>query len=61
VKEIAGRYEVEYNSAWRWTKRADFPAPTARPGGRPIWRAADVEKWAKTHLPLRPGPRRAAR
>lgn len=55
LKEIAASHGVAYNSAWRWSQRADFPEPVARPGGRPIWRAGDVQKWAKSRLPLREG------
>jgi predicted DNA-binding transcriptional regulator AlpA len=54
--EIADLYGVEKNSAWRWSRRADFPAPAVRISGRiPAWRRADVERWARANLPLRGG------
>jgi predicted DNA-binding transcriptional regulator AlpA len=57
VTEIAQRYGVAQNSAWRWTRRADFPPPTARLARGPLWARTDVEKWADERLPLRPGPK----
>jgi len=56
VTEIAEAYGVAVNSAWRWTRRDDFPAPTARLARGPLWRRADVDKWAE-RLPLRRGPK----
>jgi predicted DNA-binding transcriptional regulator AlpA len=54
--EIAELYGVRKNSAWRWSRRDDFPAPALRISGRiPAWRRADVERWAQAHLPLPTG------
>jgi predicted DNA-binding transcriptional regulator AlpA len=49
---IAERFEVAYNSAWRWTQRDDFPSPAVELGGRRGWRVTDVEKWGGETLPL---------
>jgi predicted DNA-binding transcriptional regulator AlpA len=56
LTEIAQAHSVARNSAWRWTRRADFPAPAIRLARGPLWRRADVETWAE-RLPLRPGPK----
>jgi predicted DNA-binding transcriptional regulator AlpA len=57
--EIAELYSVRRNSAWRWSRRDDFPAPVTRISGRvPVWRRSDVERWAGRHLPLPEGRRR---
>ena len=59
VAEIAEMLVVERNSAWRYTRRSDFPEPIARPASGPIWRRLDVEAWAADTLPLKRGrPRR---
>jgi predicted DNA-binding transcriptional regulator AlpA len=43
--DIAAQYGVQKNSAWRWSRRDDFPAPAARISNRiPVWRRADVAK-----------------
>jgi len=59
--EIAERYGIQKNSAWRWTKREDFPEPVMHVSGRiPVWKATDIERWARKHLPLRQGrPKRS--
>jgi predicted DNA-binding transcriptional regulator AlpA len=55
--DIADTYGVRKNSAWRWSRRDDFPSPVGRISGRiPVWRRADVDRWAAKHLPL-PGTR----
>jgi predicted DNA-binding transcriptional regulator AlpA len=57
--DIAEAYGVRKNSAWRWSRRDDFPAAVARVSGRiPVWRRTDVERWAAKNLPLAPGRRR---
>jgi predicted DNA-binding transcriptional regulator AlpA len=59
--DIAERYGVQKNSAWRWSRRDDFPAPAARISNRiPVWRRVDVDRWAKKNLPL-PGGRPRSR
>jgi len=56
IRDIAELQGVAKNSAWRWTRRDDFPAPAARvSGGIPVWQRADVEAWARENLPLREG------
>jgi predicted DNA-binding transcriptional regulator AlpA len=55
IAEIGQLFGVARNSAWRWTKRSDFPAPTARLASGPVWQRTDVEGWAKDHLPLPTG------
>jgi predicted DNA-binding transcriptional regulator AlpA len=56
VADIAERCGVAKNSAWRWSRRPDFPEPIGRVSGRvPVWRWADVERWAKANLPLAEG------
>jgi predicted DNA-binding transcriptional regulator AlpA len=59
VAEIAQMLGVERNSAWRYTRRSDFPEPVSRPASGPIWRRLDVAAWAAEILPLKRGrPRR---
>lgn len=59
VAEIAELLAVARNSAWRYTRRPDFPEPIARPASGPIWRRVDIEAWAAENLPLKRGrPRR---
>ncbi len=55
LTEIAQEYGVQRNSAWRWSRRPDFPAPAARLAHGPVWHRADVERWAKATLPLPTG------
>ena len=55
LSEIAKLHEVARNSAWRWSRRPDFPEPLARLASGPIWRRAEIDAWASTHLPLQPG------
>lgn len=59
VTEIGERFGVAKNTAWRWTRRSDFPLPAARLASGPVWRAADVDAWAKR--PRRPGPKPKAK
>ena len=55
VAEIAAMLEVARNSAWRYTRRSDFPEPVSRPASGPIWRSLDVATWAAETLPLKRG------
>jgi predicted DNA-binding transcriptional regulator AlpA len=55
LTEIAKLHGVARNSAWRWSRRSDFPEPVARLATGPIWRRADIEAWANSRLPLPPG------
>jgi predicted DNA-binding transcriptional regulator AlpA len=45
VAELLGRSRRQ---ATRLTARSDFPEPIARLRATPVWRRADVERWAKT-------------
>jgi hypothetical protein len=61
VSEIADLFDVSVISAHRYTQRDDFPEPLAVTAGGRVWLRADVERWGREHLPLRPGrPRKAA-
>jgi predicted DNA-binding transcriptional regulator AlpA len=53
VAEIAAMFEVETNTAWRWSQRDDFPEPVARLASGPVWRRRDLERW-KRPQPGRP-------
>jgi predicted DNA-binding transcriptional regulator AlpA len=61
LTEIAKLSGVARNSAWRWSRRPDFPEPVARLATGPIWRRADIEAWACSRLPLSPGRPRKRR
>jgi hypothetical protein len=53
--EIVKFLNVPERTAARYVKRPDFPDPLARLAAGPVWHRADVDKWAKRHLPLRGG------
>ena len=55
LAEVAAICGVSKRSALSYTKRPDFPEPLDRLASGPVWRRADVEAWAKAHLPLPPG------
>ena len=50
--EIVKFLNVPERTAARYVKRPDFPDPLARLAAGPVWHRADVDKWAKKHLPL---------
>jgi len=58
VPELVGLAEVaellgkSRRQAIRWTSEPGFPTPVARLRATPVWRKADVERWAST-APLR--------
>jgi predicted DNA-binding transcriptional regulator AlpA len=52
VAEIVGK---DKRTATRYTGRPDFPTPVDRLASGPVWRRADVERWAKANLPLPAG------
>jgi predicted DNA-binding transcriptional regulator AlpA len=52
VSELAELLGVTKRTAIRYSQRPDFPAPLARLAAGPVWKRADVEKWAKMTLPL---------
>lgn len=55
LAEIAEMLEVTKRTVQRYAERADFPTPLGRLAGGRVWRRADVEAWAKEHLPLPTG------
>lgn len=55
LSEIAQLFGVARHTAWRYSRRADFPEPLARLSAGHIWRRDDVQAWGKAHLPLTPG------
>ena len=60
IAEIAAAFGVERNSAWRWSRRPEFPEPVARLSAGPVYRRGDVERWHREGRP-RPGrPPRAS-
>jgi predicted DNA-binding transcriptional regulator AlpA len=62
LSEIAETFDRTKRTALRYTKRADFPQPVERLASGPVWHRAEVEEWAKSHLPLTSGrPRRDGR
>jgi hypothetical protein len=61
LAEIAEICETTKPTALRYTKRADFPDPIGRIAAGPIWRRADIERWAASTLPLQVGRPRQAR
>lgn len=49
VVEIAARLGVGRKAVDKWRQRdLGFPAPAWTVGGRPAWRWADVEAWARS-------------
>jgi predicted DNA-binding transcriptional regulator AlpA len=55
LTEIAKMIGVSKRTAVRYRERFDFPQPIARLSAGHIWCRADVESWAREHLPLRTG------
>ena len=51
LAEVAELLGTRRHQAVRWTQRADFPEPVARLRMGPIWRRADVTRWAKQRKP----------
>ena len=41
---------VTKRTASRYTTKSDFPRPIARLAMGPIWRTAEVERWAREHM-----------
>jgi predicted DNA-binding transcriptional regulator AlpA len=54
-KEIVQMLGVAQRTAARYVKRSDFPPPYVRLAAGPIWLRRDVEKWARSRLPLPEG------
>jgi predicted DNA-binding transcriptional regulator AlpA len=57
LAEVAELLQVTKRTASNYSGRSDFPAPIERLASGPIWRRADIERWARETLPLPPGPR----
>ena len=51
LAEVAELLGTRRQQAVRWTQQADFPEPVARLRMGPIWRRADVTRWAKQREP----------
>jgi predicted DNA-binding transcriptional regulator AlpA len=55
LSTIAKLLGCDRGTAWRYTKRDDFPEPLATlPIGK-VWETRAVEKWAARTLPLQQG------
>ncbi len=55
LAELAAMLVVTKGTARRYAARGDFLAPLGRLASGPVWRRAEVERWARDHLPLPPG------
>jgi prophage regulatory protein len=55
LSEIAQLLGVPKRTAARYVDRPDFPEPIDVLAVGRVWRRADVTRWGKKHLPLRPG------
>ncbi len=58
LAEIAAMLGVTKNTALRYARREDFPAPVEHLASGRVWRHRDVERWGKARLQLptgRPG------
>jgi prophage regulatory protein len=61
VSEIAEMLGVTRRTAARYVDRTDFPEPTETLSRGRVWLRADIEAWAREHLPLPSGrPRKHA-
>jgi predicted DNA-binding transcriptional regulator AlpA len=60
VPEIADLLGTSRRTAFRYTRRGDFPEPAAQVRSKRLWQRPDVEKWARATLPLATDPRRKA-
>ena len=55
LSTLAELLGCDRGTAWRYTRRADFPEPFAElPIGK-VWETIKVERWAKKTLPLQQG------
>lgn len=61
VDQLAGAAEaaeilgVSRQQLHRLARREDFPRPVAELAAGKIWRAKDIERWAREHAGRRPG------
>jgi predicted DNA-binding transcriptional regulator AlpA len=51
LAEVAEMLQVTRRHAIRLTSESDFPEPVARLRATPVWRRADIERWAKSRKP----------
>jgi predicted DNA-binding transcriptional regulator AlpA len=60
LAEVAGICNVSKDTALKYARRSDFPAPLDRIASGPVWKRADIEAWAAKTLPLPTGrPRKS--
>jgi predicted DNA-binding transcriptional regulator AlpA len=55
LQEIAEMLGVTKPTAYRYIDRPDFPQPLGEISAGRVWLRRDVEKWAKSTLPLKTG------
>ena len=55
LAEVAEICKVSKDTALKYARRPDFPAPLDRLASGPVWKRAQVEAWAKETLPLPTG------
>ena len=55
ITEIAALLDKSPRTVRNYVRRPDFPAPVEELATGRVWRRADIEKWARAHLPLRTG------
>jgi predicted DNA-binding transcriptional regulator AlpA len=56
LSEIIEMLGVAKATAFKYTRRADFPEPLGHiTAAGPVWLRRDVERWAKETLPLQTG------
>ena len=51
LAEVAEVLQVTRRHAIRLTSEPNFPEPVARLRATPVWRRAEVERWAKRRKP----------
>jgi predicted DNA-binding transcriptional regulator AlpA len=54
LTEVAELLGCSKSAAAKYVRRADFPTPRRLARGR-VWDSAEVERWQRDTLPLRPG------
>lgn len=55
LQEIAEMLGVTKPTAYRYIGRDDFPEPLGQISTGRVWLRRDVERWAKSTLPLKTG------
>ena len=61
IAEVAALLRVSKNTALRYSRRKDFPAPAEQLAFGRVWRTRDIVAWAKKMLPLAVGRPKALR